>query len=59
MAGNYDPAILTSLVLGGVFGALGGTYLAAIAPQKAFRMALSFWLILLGFQLCWSGVHQL
>ena len=58
-AGNYDPAILTSLVIGGLFGAFTGTYLAAIAPQKAFRLALSFWLIALGIQLCWSGVHQL
>ncbi len=58
-AGNYDPAILTSLVVGGLFGAFAGTYVAAIAPQKAFRFALSFWLIALGIQLCWSGVHQL
>lgn len=58
-AGNYDPAILTSLVIGGIFGAFAGTYLAAIAPQKAFRVALSCWLITLGIQLCWSGVHRL
>ena len=58
-AGNYDLAILTQLVIGGVFGAFAGTYLAAITPQRAFRIVLSIWLITLGVQLCWSGVHQL
>ena len=58
-AGNYDLAILTQLVIGGVFGAFAGTYVAAITPQRAFRIALSMWLITLGIQLCWSGVHQL
>jgi uncharacterized protein len=58
-AGNYDLAILTQLVIGGVFGAFAGTYLAAITPQRAFRIVLSVWLITLGIQLCWSGVRQL
>ncbi len=58
-AGNYDLAILTQLVIGGVFGAFAGTYVASITPQRAFRIALSMWLITLGIQLCWSGVHQL
>jgi len=58
-AGNYDLAILTKLVIGGVFGAFAGTYVAAITPQRAFRIALSIWLISLGAQLCWSGVSQL
>ncbi len=57
-AGNYDPLILTRLIIGGVAGAFAGTYLAAIAPQRAFRLALSLWLISLGIQLCWSGVRQ-
>jgi uncharacterized membrane protein YfcA len=58
-AGNYDLAILIQLVIGGLFGAFAGTYLAAITPQRAFRIVLSVWLITLGVQLCWSGVHQL
>jgi uncharacterized membrane protein YfcA len=57
-AGNYDLAILTQLVIGGVFGAFAGTYLAAVTPQRAFRIVLSVWLITLGIQLCWSGVRQ-
>jgi uncharacterized membrane protein YfcA len=58
-AGNYDLAILTKLVIGGVFGAFAGTYVAAVTPQRAFRIVLSVWLITLGIQLCWSGVSQL
>ena len=58
-AGNYDLAILTKLVIGGVFGAFAGTYVAAVTPQRAFRIVLSVWLITLGFQLCWSGVSHL
>jgi uncharacterized membrane protein YfcA len=58
-AGNYDLAILTQLIIGGLFGGFAGTYLAAITPQRAFRVVLSLWLITLGVQLCWSGVHQL
>lgn len=58
-AGNYDLAILTKLVIGGVLGAFAGTYVAAITPQRVFRIVLSIWLITLGVQLCWSGVSQL
>jgi uncharacterized membrane protein YfcA len=57
-AGNYDSLILTRLVIGGLLGAFAGTYLASIAPQRAFRLALSLWLISLGIELCWSGVNQ-
>ena len=38
--------------------AFAGTYLAAITPQRAFRVVLSLWLITLGIQLAWSGVRQ-
>ncbi len=58
-AGNYDAAILVKLIIGGVAGAFAGTYLAAIAPQRVLRVALSLWLISLGIQLCWSGVRHM
>ena len=58
-AGNYDAHILTALSIGGVFGAFAGTYLASIAPPRIFRVILSIWLISLGIQLCWSGLHRL
>lgn len=57
-AGNYNAVILTRLVIGGLAGAFAGTYLAAIAPQRVLRVALSLWLMSLGIQLCWSGVHH-
>jgi uncharacterized membrane protein YfcA len=57
-AGNYDAAILTKLVIGGLVGAFAGTYVATVTPQRAFRVVLSLWLITLGAQLAWSGVHQ-
>jgi uncharacterized membrane protein YfcA len=57
-AGNYETVILTRLVIGGLLGAVAGTSLAAVAPQRTFRVALSLWLITLGIQLCWSGVKQ-
>jgi len=57
-AGNYEMAILVKLIIGGVAGAFAGTYLATIAPKRAFRAVLSLWLISLGIQLCWSGVRQ-
>lgn len=57
--GNYDPNVLTALVIGGLFGAFAGTYLASIAPKRIFRVALSIWLLSLGIQLCWSGIHRL
>jgi uncharacterized protein len=58
-AGNYDLTVLTQLIIGGLFGAFAGTYVAAITPQRAFRIVLSLWLITLGVQLCWSGVRHL
>ena len=57
-AGNYDPLILTRLIIGGLLGAFVGTYLASVAPQRIFRVVLSLWLISLGIQLCWSGVSH-
>src|SRR5579863_9551915 len=46
-AGNYDAAILTKLVIGGLLGGFAGTYLADITPRHAFRVLLSLWLITL------------
>jgi uncharacterized membrane protein YfcA len=57
-AGNYDGVILAKLVIAGLVGAAVGTNLAAIAPQRVLRAALSLWLVTLGAQLCWSGVSH-
>lgn len=50
-AGNYDPALLTKLVIGGVLGAITGSLLAGRIPQRPLRFGLLSMLILLGFQL--------
>jgi uncharacterized membrane protein YfcA len=50
-AGNYDPALLTKLVIGGVLGAVTGSLLAGRIPQRPLRFGLLSMLILLGFQL--------
>ena len=55
-AGNYAAAILAKLIIGGVAGALIGTNIAALAPQRVLRAVLSLWLVTLGIQLCWSGL---
>ena len=56
IAGNYEAAILTKLIIGGIAGALAGANLAALAPQRMLRAVLSLWLVTLGIQLCWSAV---
>ena len=55
-AGNYEAAILIKLIIGGIAGAMIGTNIAAMAPQRVLRAALSLWLVMLGIQLCWSGL---
>jgi uncharacterized membrane protein YfcA len=54
-AGSYDPAILTQLVIGGVFGAVIGPNLAVWLPSKPLRVALCVWLASLGTMLCWRA----
>lgn len=55
--GGVDASLLTHLIAGGVAGALVGTGLAPRIPARAMRLALSVWLLALGMQLCWQGVH--
>ncbi len=54
--GAYDRAVLTQLVIGGVFGAVIGPNLAAWLPAKPLRVALCLWLASLGTLLCWHAV---
>lgn len=53
--GNYDPAILTRLAIGGVAGALIGANLLAVLPSRPLRVVLSAWLTCMGVQLCWQA----
>lgn len=54
--GSYDPAILTQLIAGGIFGALLGPNLAVRVPAKGLRIALCLSLTMLGALLCWQSV---
>src|SRR5262249_11077590 len=55
-SGHYDVALLPKLLIGGVAGALLGANLSSKLPARPLRIALSFFLILLGLQLCWRGL---
>jgi uncharacterized membrane protein YfcA len=50
-AGNYDPALLLKLIVGGVLGAICGSLLSGRIAQRPLRVGLLLVLIFLGFQL--------
>jgi hypothetical protein len=54
--GNFDAALLTRLIAGGVVGVLVGANLSALMPSRPLRFALSLWLMSLGGQLCWRSL---
>lgn len=54
-AGNYDPALLLKLVIGGVLGAVTGSFLAGRIPQRPLRFGLLTMLIVLGLQLAFHA----
>ena len=53
--GNYDQALLTRLLIGGLPGVLIGANLSAWMPARPLRLAMSLWLVSLGGQLCWRS----
>ena len=54
-AGNYDPALLAKLVIGGLIGALTGSLLAGRIAQRPLRVGLLLALVILGCQLAAYG----
>ena len=54
-AGNYDPALLVKLVIGGLIGALTGSLLAGRIAQRPLRVGLLLALVILGCQLAAYG----
>jgi uncharacterized membrane protein YfcA len=54
-AGNYDGALLLKLVIGGLAGALTGSFLAGRISQKPLRLAVLIMLVILGCQLALHG----
>lgn len=53
--GNYDGVLLTKLVIGGLLGAVVGSYLAGRVRQRPLRFVLLTMLIVLGTQLALNG----
>lgn len=53
--GNFDSALLLRLVIGGVAGAVTGSWLAPRLPSRQLRFALSVCLVLLGFSFCYRA----
>ncbi|MBV9033133.1 MAG: sulfite exporter TauE/SafE family protein [Acidobacteriaceae bacterium] len=49
--GNFDGALLSKLVIGGLCGAFTGTLLAGRIRQRPLRFGLLLMLVILGFQL--------
>lgn len=54
-AGNYDPALLLKLSIGGICGVLVGLTLAGRIAQRPLRIGLLLMLIVLGCQLARQG----
>jgi len=55
--GAIDPGVFTSLLLGGIPGALIGPWLATRVPGHKLRLGLAVWLAYLGSQLLLRGIH--
>ena len=47
---SSDTALLLQLIIGGIFGAVGGTILSTRVPHRPLRFALLVWLFALGIQ---------
>jgi uncharacterized membrane protein YfcA len=50
--GTGDTALLLKLVIGGILGAIVGVSISPRIPQKHLKLALSFWLIFIGIEIC-------
>ena len=54
-SGNFDTALLLRLVVGGVAGAVAGSWVAPCVPSRQLRLALSVGLVLLGLSFCYQA----
>lgn len=57
LANGADSSLLLQLVAGGVVGAIGGTILSTRIPRRPLRLALWFWLLILGGQFLVNSYH--
>jgi uncharacterized membrane protein YfcA len=54
--GKFAAGLLIKLVIGGVLGALFGSWLAPKIPNRWLRFGLSLWLFFIGCKFCWDVV---
>jgi hypothetical protein len=52
-----NPELLVQLIIGGVIGALGGTFASNRIPRRPLRFALWVWLMILGGQFLINSYH--
>lgn len=55
--GHYASALLLKMAAGGVAGGIFGTAVAPKIPNRYLRLALSLWLIVIGFQFCYQAMR--
>ncbi len=55
ISGKYAAALLLKLVLGGIVGAMVGSYIAPKIPNRWLRFGLSLWLVFIGFKFCFDA----
>jgi uncharacterized protein len=58
IGGSYSTPLLLQLALGGILGGLFGSGVAPRIPNRQLRLALSLWLLLLGFDFCYQASQQ-
>jgi uncharacterized protein len=56
--GFFDRRLLVRLVIGGVLGAVAGSWVAPKVPSRQLRLALSVCLVLLGLTFCYRAFAQ-
>jgi uncharacterized membrane protein YfcA len=54
--GNFNGAVITKLLIGGIPGAITGSMFASRVPSAKMRYALSMLMVVLGAQICWKGL---
>jgi hypothetical protein len=57
--GEVNWTMVTKLLVGGVFGAATGSWIASWVPSRALRLAMTVFLVILGGQLLVRGVEAL
>jgi len=55
IGGSYNALLLTQLAVGGILGALLGSGVAPRIPNRQLRLALSLWLLFIGFEFCYQA----